>query len=114
MEMEWKKCEKCGFLQHLTHLRCLKCKGQKFSYEKAMGDATLLTFTTLTAPPAEFRNKDSYILGIVKFENGVKALGQIEFEGELEIGMKMKPFQAKICENLDGEVIVDYVFRPLE
>jgi len=114
MEMEWKKCEKCGFLQYPTHLRCLKCKGQKFSHEKAMGDATLLTFTTLTAPPAEFRNKNSYILGIVEFENGVKALGQIQSERKLELGMKMKSFKAKICENLDGKEIVDYVFRPLE
>ena len=114
MEMEWKKCEKCGFLQHPTHVRCLKCKGQQFSHEKAIGDATLLTYTTLTAPPAEFRNKISYTLGVVEFENGVKALGQIEFEEKLELGMKMKPFQAKICENLNGKAKFDYVFRPLK
>ena len=114
MDMEWKKCEKCGFLQHPTHARCLKCKGQHFSHEKAMGDATLLTYTILKAPPAEFRNKDSYILGVVEFENGIKALGQIKFEGKLEVGMKMKPFQTIICENLNGKEIVDYAFRPLE
>lgn len=114
MDLEWKKCEKCGFLQHPTHERCLKCKNQQFSHVKAMGDATLLTYTTLTAPPAEFRNKSSYILGVVEFENGIKALGQIEFDGALDLGMKMKPFQAKVCENLDGKEVIDYIFRPLK
>jgi uncharacterized OB-fold protein len=113
MDLEWKICENCGFLQHPTHVRCLKCKSQKFYYEKAKGDATLLAYTTLTAPPAEFRNKPSYTLGVVEFENGVKALSQIEFEGKLDLGMKMKLFQSKICDNLDGKEIVDYIFKPL-
>jgi uncharacterized OB-fold protein len=112
--MEWKMCEKCGVIQHPTHIRCLKCKNERFSPVKAEGDAKLITYTLLTAPPAEFRNKDSYYLGVFEFNNGVKALGQIEYGGNLEFGMKMRPFQKKICENLDGQEVIDYVFKPIE
>ena len=114
MEIQWKKCQKCGFQQHSTHIRCLKCKSQEFLNEKAVGNAILLTYTLLTAPPAEFRNKKSCLLGVVEFENGIKALGQIESNKNLEIGIKMVPFESKICDNLDGEEIVDFVFKPLE
>ena len=112
--IEWKKCQKCGKIQHPTHIRCLNCKGELFSMIKAEGEGTLLTYTLLTAPPAEFRNRDSYYLGILQFDNGIKMLGQIEFEGNLKLGMKMKLFEKKICENLDGQEVVDYVFKPLE
>lgn len=114
LTLEWKKCENCGFLQHPTHLRCLNCKNQSFLPVKAKGDGRLITYTRLTALPAEFRHKSSYILGIVEFENGVKMLGQIDYEGNLELGMRMKPFQEKICGNLNGQEIIDYIFRPIE
>ena len=112
--MEWKKCEKCGVIQHPTHIRCLKCKNERFSLIKASGDGKLITYTRLTAPPAEFRNNDSYYLGIFEFDNGIKALGQIEFEGKLKIGMKMRTTQEKICENLDGQEVIDFVFKPID
>ena len=112
--IEWIKCEKCGLLQHPTHLRCLKCKNQKFSSIKAEGVAKLLTYTVLTAPPAEFRNKKSYALGIVEFENGIKALGQIATSQGLKIGMQVNPIYEKVCDNLDGEEVYNYVFYPIE
>jgi uncharacterized OB-fold protein len=114
LTIEWKKCEKCGFLQHPTHLRCLKCKSQQFLPVRAKGEAKLITYTILTAPPAEFRKNNSYALGVVEFENGIKALGQIEKKGNLVLGMKMKAFKKKICENLDDQEITDYVFKPIE
>ena len=112
--MEWKKCENCGMIQHPTHIRCLKCKKENFSLVKTEGDAKLITYTLLTAPPAEFRNKDSYYLGVFEFDNGIKALGQIEYGGRLILGMKMRAFQEKICDNLDGQEVIDYVFKPIE
>ena len=101
-------------IQHPTHIRCLKCKNEKFSLLKATGDGKLITFTRLTAPPAEFRDKDTYYLGVFEFDNGIKALGQIEYKGDLVLGMKMRALQERICENLDGQEIIDYVFKPIE
>jgi len=108
-----KKCNKCGFLQHISHVRCLECRNDKFSIIQPSGECKLVTFTILNAPPAEFRDKKSYTLGVVEFENGIKALGQITTRNNLEIGMKLKPVYQKICENLDGKEIHAYVFEPI-
>lgn len=112
VKIEWKKCDNCGFLQHKSHLRCLNCRNDKFTLIEASGKCKLITFTILYAPPAEFRDRPSYTLGVVEFENGVRAIGQITSQDNLEIGMKLKPVYRKICENLDGKEINAYVFEP--
>ncbi|MFW9877559.1 MAG: Zn-ribbon domain-containing OB-fold protein [Candidatus Thorarchaeota archaeon] len=112
-KIRWKICSKCEFLQHESHLRCLNCKNDNFRFIEASGICKLITFTILNAPPAEFRDKKSYALGIVEFENGIKALGQITTQDNLYIDMKLKPKYKKICENLDGKDIYTYVFEPI-
>ena len=112
VKIEWKKCNNCGFLQHPSHLRCLKCKHDKFERIAAIGNARLLTFTILKAPPAEFRNKPSYALGVVEFENGVRGIGQITSQNNLKTGMTLKPIYRKICEDLDGKEVFTHVFEP--
>jgi uncharacterized OB-fold protein len=109
--IEWKKCNNCGFLQYKTHLRCLKCKFDKFSIVEASGQVKLLTFTILTAPPAEFRDQDSYTLGLVEFENGIKAIGQITTQNNLKTGMKLRPVYKKVCDELDGNEVYTYLFE---
>ncbi|MFX1269827.1 MAG: Zn-ribbon domain-containing OB-fold protein [Promethearchaeota archaeon] len=110
--LEWRKCNNCGFLQYKTHLRCLKCKSDNFSIVEASGQGKLLTFTILTAPPAEFRDHGSYALGLIEFENRIKAIGQITTQNNLKIGMKLKAVHKKICNNLDGKEVNAYVFEP--
>lgn len=112
-KLEWNKCQECGFLQHSSHIRCLKCKCEKFDSINAIGNAKLLTYTILKAPPSEFRDKASYALGVVEFDNGVKALGQITTQNKLKTGMILKPIYRKICENLDGKEVYAYVFDPV-
>ena len=109
----WKKCTNCGLLQHSSHLRCLKCKHEEFDSVTASGSAKLLTYTILKAPPAEFRDKSQYALGVLEFENGVKALGQITPHDHLKVGMTMKPVYRKICRNLDGKEVYGYAFEPI-
>lgn len=112
-KISWKKCKNCGFLQYKTHLRCLNCKKEDFDTIEATGSCKLLTYTILKAPPAEFRDKSSYALGVVEFENGIKGLGQITTQENLKTGMRLKPVYKKICENLDGKEIYAYVFEPI-
>jgi len=109
----WHKCLNCGLLQHNTHIRCLKCRSNDFEIIEASGTCKLLTYTILKAPPAEFRDKASYALGVVEFENGVKGLGQITTQNNLQTGMILKPIYRKICENLDGKEVYAYVFEPV-
>jgi len=112
VKIEWKKCDNCGFLQHKSHLRCLNCRNDKFTLIEASGECKLITFTILNAPPAEFRDQKSYALGIVEFENDIKALGQITTQENLSIGMRLKPIYKKICNNLDGNEVYTYIFEP--
>ncbi|NVM36275.1 MAG: OB-fold domain-containing protein [Candidatus Lokiarchaeota archaeon] len=110
----WNKCKECGFLQHKTHLRCLKCKGDKFESIAASGTCKLLTYTILKATPMEFRDQQSYALGVVEFENGLKALGQLTTKENLKTGIILKPIYKKICNDLNGTEVYSYIFKPLE
>ena len=109
----WKKCNNCGFLQYISHLRCLKCKKNDFSVIHSSGTCKLLTYTILKAPPMEFRSQGSYALGVVEFENGIKAIGQITTMQNLEIGMKLKTIYKKICDNLDDNEVQAICFNPI-
>lgn len=113
-KITWKKCKKCEFLQHTSHLRCLKCKSNEFSVIESTEICTLHTYTILKAPPSEFWDKKSYTLGVVEFENGIKALGQIITTQNLAIGMKLKLFYTKICEDMDGKEVFSFVFQPYD
>ena len=108
------KCKKCGYLQHSSHLRCLNCKNNTFDTIEAEGECKLLTYTILNAPPMEFRDKKSIVLGVVEFENGIKAFGQIFLIEGLSLGMKLKPEYGKICINLDGKEVYGYIFAPIK
>jgi hypothetical protein len=111
-KIEMKKCDNCGFLQHDSHLRCLKCKNVNFSKISASGACKLLTYTILKAPPKEFREQGFYALGVVEFENGIKVLGQITTHEDLKIGMKLVPIYKKISNDLDGQEVFAHVFKP--
>lgn len=112
-KLESKKCKMCGYLQNKSHLRCLKCKNDTFNTLEAKGNCVLLTYTTLTALPMEFRDKSSYALGVVEFENGIRALGQISPNENLKIGMKLTSVYGEICKNLDGHEVYGYRFEPI-
>ena len=111
-KIKWSKCKKCEFLQHISHVRCVNCNNSEFENVEAGGNCKLLTYTILNAPPMEFRDKKSYALGVVEFSNGIKALGQLSIEENLEIGMELVPEYKKICDNLDGNEVYAYIFKP--
>ncbi len=113
-KIKWNKCKNCGFLQHTTHLRCLQCKSDKFESIEASGICKLLTYTILNALPMEFRDQESYALGVVEFKNGVKALGQLANKDNLKTGMLLQPIYKKICNDLNGTEVYSYIFKPLE
>ena len=108
------QCKNCGFLQQEDHRRCLKCKNSTFNEVEARGKCTLLTYTILNAPPMEFLDKESLVLGVVEFENGIKVFGQIESKENLKIGMKLVPIYKKICNNLNGNEVYGFIFKPVD
>jgi hypothetical protein len=86
------KCKKCGKLHYPFHDRCLACRGREFEPVKAKGKTKLLTFTRIYNLPWGFDQR--YLtIGVVQFENGVKAMGQIDVDEsyDLKLGMVLNP-----------------------
>ena len=88
------KCVQCGYVMYPEHLRCLSCGGREFEQITPEGAAKLLTFTVVNELPWGIDERGR-VLGIVEFENQVKALGLIEAD-EPKIGMKLEASWAPV------------------
>jgi uncharacterized OB-fold protein len=86
------KCKNCGKVHYPFHDRCLVCKGRDFEKIDPQGKAKLLAFTRIYNLPWGFDQR-FLTIGVVEFENGVKAMGQIKAEEttELKAGMFLTP-----------------------
>lgn len=84
------KCKSCGKIHFPYHERCICCKGRQFETLKAEGTPRLLTYTQINNLPWGFDQR-FLTIGVVEFENGVRAMGQIEAgDGEeLPLGARM-------------------------
>jgi hypothetical protein len=104
------RCKKCGKIHYPFHDRCLVCKSREFETVKPEGNVRLLTFTRIYNLPWGFDQR-YLIIGVVEFENGVKAMGRINVDESypLATGMVMKPAWApvriKYGENVYGLVL---------
>lgn len=81
------KCNQCGHVMYPHHLRCLNCNGRDFEEIIPEGKAKLLTYTVVNELPWGIDERGR-TLGVVEFENGVKALGLI-ITDKPKIGMKL-------------------------
>jgi hypothetical protein len=86
------RCKRCGKLHYPFHDRCLKCRGREFDPVRPTGEARLLTYTQIFNLPWGFDER-FLIIGVAEFENGVRAMGQIQADGVggLKPGMKLHP-----------------------
>jgi uncharacterized protein len=108
------KCKKCGKLHYPYHDRCLECKSREFEKIKPQGNARLLTYTTIFNLPWGFDQR-FLVIGVVEFENKIKAMGQINSDSveQLKLGMKMKPYWGPIRVQY-GEDVYGLRLEPLE
>jgi hypothetical protein len=106
------KCKKCGKLHYPFHDRCLECKGREFEKVKPQGKVKILTFTRIYNLPWGFDQR--YLtIGVVEFENGVRAMGQIHVDESypLKIGMTLEPSWAPVRVQY-GENVYGLVLTP--
>ncbi len=104
------RCKQCGKLHYPFHDRCLACKGREFETVKPQGTARLLAFTRIYNLPWGFDQR--YLtIGVVEFENGVRAMGQIQADeaADLKTGMVLQPgwepVRVQYGENVYGLVL---------
>lgn len=104
------KCKKCGKIFYPKRARCINCKSKELE-DIEMGDkCKLVTYTKLYAIPMGIK-QIPLPLGIVEFENGARALGQITAE-ELEIGMNLRPVWGPL-RKIRGKEVYGFEFEPV-
>lgn len=104
------KCKKCGRITYPKRVRCLKCKSMDFEEIAFPEKGEVLTFTQAYQLP--WGIDELYLtLGIVKFENGIKTMGQFTTP-EVNIGDKVKASWEKI-RVLEGEDTYGWRFTPV-
>ena len=103
------KCTECGQLHHPKHYVCRKCGARSFEELPLEGEVTLVTYTKVYNLPEGYM-RPYLAFGIVKFENGLTASGQIDAE-ELTIGMKLKA-QVGIIKEGVGKDYYGFIFQP--
>ena len=107
------RCKNCGKLHFPYHDRCLSCRGREFDQVKPEGEPRLLTYTRIYNLPWGFDQR--YLtIGVVEFENGIKAMGQIRADerDELYVGMTLLPSWSPIREQY-GEHVYGLVLNPV-
>lgn len=109
------KCKECGKIQYPGRVSCIRCGSIEFEdiYPEPIDEGTVITFTRLYALPETLKGEPPYVFGIVEFENGVRAFGQISEREKVEIGMKVKPTYGQVSVNNRGEPVFGIIFEPL-
>jgi uncharacterized OB-fold protein len=106
------KCKKCGKVHYPFHDRCLVCKNREFEQIKPQGTPRLLTWTRIFNLPWGFDVR--YLtIGVVEFENGVKAMGQIDVDEKvhLDIGQCLNATWEPVRMTY-GEPVYGLMLRP--
>jgi hypothetical protein len=105
------KCKQCGYVMFPRHERCLNCKGREFDKIEPQGKAKLLTFTILNELPWGIDERGR-IIGIVEFENGVRATGLILAENP-KLGMKLQSSMQPV-RVISGVKTYGLTFEPIK
>ncbi len=103
------RCKRCGRIYYPKHAVCMNCDSREFEKVELGDKCKLITYTKLYATPKGVEEKP-LILGIVEFENGVRATGQLTSEN-VEIGMKMKPVWG-FLRKIDSKEVYGFKFKP--
>ena len=81
------KCTNCGQVMYPRHERCLNCNEREFKEIYPTKKGKLLTYTVVNELPWGIDER-ARVLGVVEFDNGIRALGLIESD-RVKIGMKL-------------------------
>lgn len=107
------KCKRCGKIQFPGRVRCIKCRSSEFEniYPEPLDRGTVITFTKLYALPETLKGEPPYVFGIVEFDNGIRAFGQISEKEKVEIGMRVKPTYGQVSVDSEGKPSFGIIFK---
>ncbi len=81
------KCTNCGQVMFPRHERCLNCNEREFKEIFPTKKGKLLTYTVVNELPWGIDER-ARVLGVVEFDNGIRALGLIKSD-RVKVGMKL-------------------------
>jgi uncharacterized OB-fold protein len=102
------KCKDCGHVMYPHHYRCLNCNGREFKEIAPTIKGRLLTYTIVDQLPWGIDERGR-VLGVVEFDNGVKALGVIKTTRP-RIGMRLRRSWEPV-RVISGENVYGLTFR---
>jgi uncharacterized OB-fold protein len=105
------KCKSCGLLMFPGHFRCLNCGGREFEQIAPSEKGKLVTYTEIWNLPWGIDER-SRLIGVVQFENGVKAMGLLRAE-KPKLGMKLKAGW-DLVRVIDGEEVYGLAFEEIQ
>ena len=105
-------CKKCGKRYYPPRLVCAECGSRKFDTYVLPDEAKLDTFTVIRTPASQFSDQAPYAIGIVKFPDGVKIMGQIadiDFD-KIKIGMDVR-LEFRRIQTHDEHGVLSYSYK---
>jgi len=108
------KCKSCG--THFLGARrfCANCTSDEVEAVELSKKGTLSSYTVVWAPPQGWKGDVPYILGQVRFPEGVSVLSEVVDlpREEIKIGMPMELTLRVGDVDPDGNEVVVYKWRP--
>ncbi len=79
------------------------------------GKGEILSFTTITDPPAGFEDQSPYALALIKLDEGPCLTAQLtDLDGPAAIGMRVEMVTRKLRnQGPNGVIVYGYKFRPV-
>jgi uncharacterized OB-fold protein len=109
------RCQACGEIYYPAPMICRRCHqkrdpvtGKGWETFDLEGPCTLLTWTRVWNLPEGF-NRKFLLFGMVEFENGLRAAGRLEVEGDPQIGTKLSA-RAVEADERPGKPVKVFVF----
>ncbi len=109
-----KKCAQCETINHISKIRCLKCRGSHFNEVTHLAHGILLTFTNCTALPERLGVRKSQGFAIIQLQPGWNVLGQLEKPDNVSIGTRVTGKWAEVSQTQHGPVVYGWVFSKEE
>jgi len=98
--MTGSECKACRELYFPARLLCRKCRNE--TIERGFsGNGKIVTYTTISSPPAGFEEYAPYGVALIKLDEGPIVAGQIVNGEEMGMGKRVAPVFRRL--NQDGE-----------
>lgn len=111
--LEGSKCCSCNRI-HLPAVHYCPCGSKHLEAHTLKPSGTLISFTLVTNPPAEFKAMGSYCMGMIQLDQGPKLVAQLADVTlkDLQVGMRMTGMLRKMFANTTGIIHYGIKFIP--